>query len=203
MNSAAKGFTLVELLVAVAISVVLGVIAYVGLANAYLQFGIAEESLERLSQLQYAMRRLEQDITQIHPRPARDPLGDTPLPSVMGNEGTETAMVFTRGGWPNPLGLPRGSLQRVAYMIEDETLIRRHWSVVDATLANEPIDMPLLEGVLQVVVRYLDGAREWKTEWPALDADPESALRDRPLAIEVTVELEDMGLITRIFEVSG
>ena len=45
--------------------------------------------------------------------------------------------------------------------------------------------------------------REWREQWPPLNVDPAGGLRTRPLLIEITIELADLGVITRLFEVSG
>ncbi len=201
--SRSRGFTLLELIVAMAISVIFSVIAYVGLSNLQLNFTSGRDSLEQIAAMQFAMRRLAQDLTQIQPRPIRDELGDGYKASLLADGRGTYALEFTRGGWSNPLGLPRPSLQRVAYFLQDEVLIRRHWRVLDRTLSNEPVETQLLENVLQVQVRFLDFQREWRDQWPPLDMDPAEGLRARPLLIEITFEFSDFGVITRLFEVSG
>jgi type II secretion system protein J len=75
--------------------------------------------------------------------------------------------------------------------------------VVDRTLANEPLDVPILKDVLQIDVRFLDYDREWREEWPPLGSEPGTALRLEPLMVEITLELVDFGVITRLFEVGG
>lgn len=197
------GFTLLELIVAMAISVIFGVIAYVGLGNLQLNYVAGRDSLERMAEMQFAMRRLAQDFTQIQPRPIRDELGDGYLPALLADGRGTYSLEFTRGGWSNPLGLPRPTLQRVAYFLQDEILVRRHWNVLNRTLSNQPVETPMLEQVLQVQVRFLDAQREWREQWPPLNVDPAGGLRTRPLLIEITIELADLGVITRLFEVSG
>jgi len=55
-----------------------------------------------------------------------------------------------------------------------------------------------------VSFRFMDQARQWRTEWPPVQPNqPEVTLRMRPIAVEVTLELEDWGRITRIIEVGG
>ena len=55
----------------------------------------------------------------------------------------------------------------------------------------------------------MDQARAWHDDWPIVtavstsQANAVSTLRQRPLAVEVTLELEDYGVLTRIIEVPG
>jgi general secretion pathway protein J len=199
----AAGFTLLEVLVSMAIFAILGVLAYGGYNNSAQQSAMARESMARLEEVQTAIRLLTQDFTQLAHRPVRDVLGDSLLPSIQSDENSDTVVVLTRSGWTNPAGLPRPALQRVAYVLEEQALRRDHWTVLDATLANEVIQRPLLEGVESLQLRYMDQNRQWQAQWPPLGMPPAIASRARPIAVEVTLELEDYGEIIRLIEVGG
>ena len=58
--------------------------------------------------------------------------------------GTQPIVALTRGGWSNPAGLQRPGLQRVAYFLENSTLRREHWNVLDPTLASTTVERDLL-----------------------------------------------------------
>ena len=97
--------------------------------------------------------------------------------------------------------MPRGTSQRVAYRLEEGKLIREHWNVMDATLATPPVKREIIDRVERVEIRYLTNGREWIAEWPQVgNADD---IFQRPLAVEITLVLEDYGEIRRIVEVSG
>ena len=96
--SRSRGFTLLELIVAMAISVIFSVIAYVGLSNLQLNFTSGRDSLEQIAAMQFAMRRLAQDLTQIQPRPIRDELGDGYKADLLAVGRRTSALEFTRGG---------------------------------------------------------------------------------------------------------
>ena len=73
---------------------------------------------------------------------------------------------LSHAGWPNGAGTPRGTVQRVVYLLEDGKLERQYWTVMDATLSTVPVKRELLDHVQRVEIRYLTSGREWITEWP-------------------------------------
>ena len=198
---AAPGFTLIELLVAISIFVVVGVLAYGGYNNSLKQAEIARSAMKRLQQVQTTVRLFTQDFEQLAPRPVRDVLGDGRLPALLSDGKGQTLFALTRAGWTNPGGLPRASLQRVTYVLENDKLRREHLTVLDATLANEPVKRELIDKVKSVRVRFMDNQRQWQQQWPPLGAAPATVSRLRPIAVEITLELEDFGEVTRLIEV--
>jgi len=198
-----RGFTLVELLVALAIFAILSVLAYGGYNNSVRQNEIARASMSRLEGLQRTVRLLTQDYEQLAPRPVRDVLGDSRLPALLADQRGQNLFALTRSGWTNPAGLQRATLQRVAYVLEDGKLRREHLAVLDATLANEPVKRELIDRVKSVRVRFMDSQKQWQEQWPPPNAPPATLARSRPVAVEITLDLEDFGEITRLIEVGG
>ena len=215
-----RGFTLVELLVAMAIVAVIGVMAVTGLSNFIRQRDLAEERARRWQEVQLAIRTIVQDLSQIQPRPTRDELGETYQPSVLANPNAQFALEFSRGGWANPGGFNRGTVLRVAYTVEEHqddksaktsmgrskvrnALYRLHWPVMDRTLATAPVKTEILDRVESIEVRFMDSAGEWQTEWPPLRMNGPQRYVIRPRAMEVVIELEDFGRISRIVETSS
>jgi general secretion pathway protein J len=198
-----RGFTLVELLVAVAILAIIGVIAFVGLSRVVAQQEIARAHTERWQDIQLAMRLVTQDLAQLHPRATREELGESYQPSLLADPSAQFALEFSRGGWANPAGVARGTVLRVAYDWEDDKLVRWHWSVMDRTLSTPPVRTELLDKVTNVEVRFLDNAGEWHLEWPPVDRRGPQSLISRPRAVEFALELEDLGRVYRLVETSG
>lgn len=197
-----RGFTLIEVLVALAVFGVLSVIAYMALGQTLSNADMLTERMERLKAMQRTIRHLDSDLMQAAPRPVRGLLGDNYLPAVHTSFASEFALEVTHGGWPNPAGLPRGTLQRSAYRIEDDELIRYHWRVLDRTINNEPIATVLLDGVESIVFRYLDGSGEASEQWPPINNPGPSGFRLRPRAVEIVLTLTDEGEIRRLVEVA-
>ncbi len=205
LHAGAAGFTLMELLVAVAIFAVVGTLALSGYTELQKQSEYAEQRLERTREVQRAVQTITQDLEQLEPRPIREPLGESLLPALLAQDPTEYSLQFTRAGWSNTAGLSRPTLQRVGYRLDQEGLWRDNWPVLDRTLSVEPIRRRLLGGVRTVTFRFMDQSRTWVDRWPAaagaVSAQPDA--RQRPAAIEVTLELEDWGTIRRVVEVPG
>ncbi|MBS0374900.1 MAG: type II secretion system minor pseudopilin GspJ [Proteobacteria bacterium] len=201
----ARGFTLIEVLVAVFLLAVLSAFAYETLNYVRRSREITESAFDRTRAIELAVHTIATDFEQLAPRPVRDLLGQNAVPALLSDPRTTNLVSLTRGGWPNPAGLPRGTLQRVTYRLENGTLYRDYLTVLDATLSNTPVQRELLRDVTKLGVRYMDTSRTWQEQWPPLATQPQGtptpALGLRPIAVEVVIELKDAGRITRLIEV--
>ncbi len=200
---AARGFTLIEVLVSSVILALLSIIAHNGVAETRRTVEAARENMARVREVQRAVTLLTSDFRQVAPRPVRQQVGDGYRPALFRDPNTIGVVELSRAGYTNTAGSPRGTTQRVIYQLEDRTLVRRHWNVTDATLANEPFTRNLLTGVESFQVRYLNAGREWQPQWPPLGAPGDTGLRLRPLAVEIVLVLTDYGEIRRVVEVPG
>jgi general secretion pathway protein J len=205
VRAPARGFTLIEVLVAVFLLAVLSAFAYETLNYVRRSREITESAFDRTRAIELAVHTLATDFEQLAPRPVRDLLGQNAVPALLSDPRTTNLVSLTRGGWPNPSGLPRGTLQRVTYRLENGTLYRDYLTVLDATLSNTPVQRELLRDVTRLGVRYMDTSRTWQEQWPPLATQPQGtptpALGLRPIAVEVVIELKDAGRITRLIEV--
>jgi len=195
----ARGFTLIELLVAMAIFGIISMLALGGLNTIIQQQTLAKEQMVRLGQLQRAVRLMTGDFEQLNPRHVRDILGQSSEPPLVTDNLDANVVRLSRGGWRNPVPVPRGTLQRVQYRLEDESLIREYWPVMDAPLGMEPRSEVVLEGVVEVEVEYLGEASEWSTQWPPLSA-LNSATFVYPRAVRIRFELASWGEIERVVD---
>lgn len=197
-----NGFTLIEVLVALAVFGVLSVMAYMALGQTLSNADMLGERMQRLEAIQRTIRYLDSDLMQTSPRPVRGLLGDGYEPAIRSSFGSEYALEVTHGGWTNPAGLPRGTLQRSAYRLEDGELIRYHWRVLDRTINNEPIETVLLDGVESIVFLYLTADGEGSEQWPPANVPGTGGFRLRPRGVEIVLTLTDEGEIRRLVEIA-
>ena len=198
------GFTLLELLVSLAIFAILATMAYMALNTVFTARKEVEKRAARLTELQTAFMVMERDIEEAVARPVRDDLGDEQAALKGGGVGT-TVLMLTRTGWRNPLGAARSDLQRVAYGFNNHQLLRQSWSTLDRGPGNDPYGEVLINGVSAVDVRFLGADRQWVGYWPpeSNTAAQNQDLMQMPLAVEISVDVDGWGRIVRLFRVPG
>ena len=193
-----KGFTLLEVLIAIAIFSVVSLASFT-IFDTVLR---GDESSKIRSKMQNDLQRafllMERDFTQISKRTMRMN-GEAAVESFIQISDDsflddEQAISFVRGGWTNPgLLLPRGDMQSVAYRLKDEKLERLHFNFVDAVVGQEPKVRPLITGVTSLAFEFYDG-KKWQEKWSG---------DTLPQAIAIEIETLDYGLIRRQFLVAG
>jgi general secretion pathway protein J len=172
-----RGFTLVEVLLAL---VILGVIAVLG----YRAVSALSESETRLSaeasrwrSLDLFFARLEGDLRQAMPRAAR--YGDTRAPAWIGSvdQTGNSQLEFSRAG-PEFTLEPGSAGQRLAYRFRDGAVEVDYWASYDRPRTAEPAAYPLVSDVTQFRLAYLTIGGQWSDSWPlAGEADLPRAVR--------------------------
>jgi general secretion pathway protein J len=204
------GFTLIEVMIAMFIAAIMMALGYSAINQAARDKESLTTSQARITEIQRGIRVVAQDFAQMIARPARDVDGGGNIePAVLSTNKDNTIITFTRAGWSNPAGIQRPAEQRVRYRFIDGSLVREHWLSVDPALNAEPRERVLLTKVKSVEVRFLDPvSRNWREDWPATIASGpvgpqniDQLMRTRPLAIELTIVLDDWGRVQRLFEI--
>jgi general secretion pathway protein J len=196
-----RAFTLIEVLVALAIFGVLSAMAYMTLGQTLSNSDMLTERMDRLQAIQRTVTYLSNELMQSAPRSIRADLGQA-QPALRSSFAADFALELTHNGWPNSAGVPRSTQQRTAYRIEDEELVRYHWNVLDRPVNNVPVATILLDDIESLSFRFLLDNGDWTDQWPPLAAGAASNSTLLPRAVEVTLILPDEGEITRIVEVS-
>ncbi|WP_154115148.1 type II secretion system minor pseudopilin GspJ [Vibrio cincinnatiensis] len=198
-SKAQGGFTLIEVLVAMAIFASLSVAAYQVLYQVQQSNQVSAQREARLSELQRAMVIMDTDFRQMALRAFRSQ-GESASAQLLQwkdylLDSDTKGLRFTRLGWHNPQQqFPRGEVLKVGYRIKDQRLERVWWRYPDTPAGQEPIIAPLLRDVEAWSIRfYLNG--QWSETWEA-----EQAL---PQAISVGLTLKDYGKIERIYLLTG
>ena len=202
MKRRLAAFTLIELMVAMAIFAVLSALAYGVLNQTLLNAEILSSRMDRLKAIQKTVRTISDDFIQLAPRPVRLDIGEGYSAALTTDLQSVYALELTRGGWSNLIVLPRSTLQRVAYRLEENELIRYHWNMLDRTLSNEPRAVALLDEVESVAFRFLQTNNEWTERWPPANQPGPSGFKQRPRAVEVVLTLQREGEISRLIEVA-
>ena len=192
------GFTLLEVLVAIAIFSVVSLASFTIFDTVLRGDENSKIRSERQNELQRAFLLIERDFIQIAKRSMRIN-GEAPSTTFLHTSddsflADEQAIAFVRNGWTNPgLLLPRSDMQSVAYRLVDETLERLHFNFVDAVVGQEPRVRPLITQVTSLAFEYYDGTK-WQKKWSG---------KTLPQAIAIEIETLDYDLIRRQFLVAG
>jgi general secretion pathway protein J len=194
-----SGFTLIEVLVAIAVFASLSIAAYQVVNQVQLSNAQSLEKTERLQTMQRALIWMDNDFRQMALRQIRTN-GEAPSQTLLsyGNyilESDDKGIVFSRLGWQNPQNVfPRGDVTKVGYRIREENLERVWWRYSDTPSGQEPLTRPILSDVESFTVTFYENG-EWKEEW----IKPKAL----PAAIAITLTLKDYGDIERVYLTPG
>ena len=209
-----RGFTLLELLLAMAISAMIALLGYAGLNSALEAGSRMQADIQRLQQLQRTFTFLEEDLLQFVNRPVTDAYG-TLQPALAGGSFSEPRLALTRGGWSNPAALPRSELLRVHYQLDNAQLLRLYTSAIDSSEVSGNLSQTLLlGGVEQLEVEFLPAVRGslpadmlalgsalggWEDYWNSqFQAAPQ--LPVLPLAVRVSIQMQGLGQVQRVYQ---
>ena len=201
MTRSQQGFTLLELLIAIAIFALLGLATYRMLDSVLSADAVTRAHERQLRELTRALSAFERDLRQVAVRPIRDGFGD-PQPALHSDLADATALELTRAGWRNPLGQPRAELQRVRWQLSGEQWQRRYWRVLDRAQDSQPQVQRALDGVTRLSLRYLDKDGQWQTDWPPANTPVDTLLTGLPRAVELSLQHRRYGELRRLIRLS-
>jgi general secretion pathway protein J len=187
------GFTLIEVVVALAVFGIVGITAFSGL-NAILKWQTdLEIRSDQVKSIQLTLKYLERDVNRAIARPIRDQYGDTQ--PAFSSDG-ESIMSLTYSGWRNPAGLLRSNLQRVAYEIDEKQFKRHSWNRLDGAISEDAREVVLLEDVEELEIEFLNQNNTWVDRWPPINNNPTTI--GLPRAVLISFIAPPIGKITRI-----
>lgn len=189
------GFSLIEVLVAVTLLAVVGVLGYRGLDQVRLASARLGQHADEWQTLAAAFERIGNDLRQALP-PALSPGSDAAFwqLSAADEQGRRSGQLsFVRPAWTT------GEAQRVAYRWEEGdggdggTLWLLLWSGREETAAVRRLR--LLDGLRQIDMACLDRHGTWRRTWST-----SAQGGDLPRAIRFELVLPDGRRIERIFD---
>ena len=193
-----KGFTLIEILIALMIFAFVAVMTSIGLRNITNSRNVLNARSKQIATLQLAMTIMQQDISQMVNRSAFV-------------EGTQQAALvaaansikFTTANNPNIGGLlPHSDLFRVEYSVASSGLTRKINLFVDSDSKAKPITETILPDVNSIKFKFVNSSGQMLTYWYSqltntiIGVAPNSL----PQAIIVDIDIKGLGQIERIFQ---
>ena len=214
MNAELRGFTLVELLLALGVSALIAVAANFAITTAVAGHQGLRREVLRLDEVQRAMDIIEADLGAMLLRRNRTFQGGAE-PVLLGGDNYEPLLQFTRGGVANPAALPRSDLQRVQYVLAGEALWRQHRWQLDVVDPNvEKQSTLLLAGVRELQLEFLPrqfaqppaslqpltqpDLLPWMESWDSEHLRV-GQTHPLPLALRLSLDIEGLGRIQRVF----
>lgn len=195
-----RGFTLLELLVALTIFALISVALYGSLTSMVSTKQHLKADSDKLRELQTALRIMGRDIEQAIDRPIRAKYS-AELPAMSWTEHSAT-FELTTNGRSNPLMVKRSSLQRVSYRLADEQLIKDIWPVLDRGGDVKPFSQLLLHDVDAFEMSFVDRNGESSRAWPPVSSGAETINVPLPKAVQVHLYTKSWGRIDRLFIIS-
>jgi len=159
-----NGFTLIEIIVALFIFAIVGILAAISLQSMIRAHRELNKSDQQLSQEQIAFTLLRRDISQMINRPIRNEDG-AKEPAFIASGVDE--IDFTKTGLSNPLDAARQSdMQRVGYTFSGSDLVRLTWDVLDQPPKANPASQVLLSGIKTASWQFIADDGNTSSIWP-------------------------------------
>ncbi|GAB2619612.1 type II secretion system minor pseudopilin GspJ [Novilysobacter erysipheiresistens] len=197
----ARGFTLVEMLVALLVFALLSAVGVTVMAYAADNQGVVQARMDRLGEFQRARALLKADLAQAAPRRVRERDGMPARNAFVGStagegramSGAAPLLALVRRGWTNPDAEPRASMQYVEYRLVDGQLERSVRTALDGAAPGVP--QVMLAGIESATIGY-HYRGQWIDGWPG-------GATSMPDAVRLELQLEGLGRIEQLFLLPG
>ncbi len=195
-----KGFTLIEVIIALFIFAILSVVGYKGLDSLIQTKERVAAEDDKWQQLILFFDRIELDVKQAVNRPIRTRDGSLEPAFIgratyAGEYGAQ--LIFSRFGDQEQTGFLMDT-RRVAYRLHDGAIELLIWPSLDAAPNAKPQVFKVLTHVAQISFGYLTQDGRLANVWPnTLDLSQTKSFA--PSALRMSIKLESGETVTRIF----
>lgn len=194
-----RGFTLIEVMIALLVFAVLGTITSMVLSHAFDTRARVNAKAHQLEDLQLALTLISRDTTQIVER------------SSLGNDlhlfppfvGLPAYIEFTRGGLDAQAYRKESSLKRVAYHCMGSKLIRDSFNQLDTPNRTQHQSRIVLDNLEHCSFGYLSASRQVLTEWRAYALAQNQKKETLPTAIQFSFTIKGMGNMVLLYIIPG
>lgn len=194
-----KGFTLIEVLVALSIVGIIGVMSFAGLITTVKNNDITISRIDLMSKIVMTDEILKRDLLHALDRIPRDERGESYGHSFYGlNPRFEGDLLAFSVHTGNNLTSKNGTIRFVRYTYEDESLKRIESNFVDKTEDTKEREQVLLKGVKNISIRFNQG-NQWVEDWPLTEWTSNNGL---PQVAEISYEVEGLGNVVRRYMLS-
>ena len=188
------GFTLIEVLVALAIVALIGIMSFTGLMTSVKFNEITLSRMDVTSQLILADETMKRDLMHALNRLPRDKRGESYKHSFYGvNPRLEGNMLAFSIHTGSNISNDIGAIRYVKYVLENNIIKRIESKFVDQTDNTEVRTTVFLTNVEDISLKFNLG-EQWVDEWPMSNWTSNNGL---PKIIELTYEIEGVGQIMR------
>ena len=185
-----SGFTLIEVMVALAIFSMLSLMSFNGINSLIAAESAMRDTANRLRAIERVFAEFENDVLFATPRPAWDASGRLE-PALYGRPSQAAGY---RVSFSHHSSSPETPPNRVSYLFVPPNIALSVHAQLDATGANEVPPITVLEGLQSVSVRFLGTNDRWSDIWPP-SGSPATSL---PRAVELILDIDGLGRISRM-----
>lgn len=187
-----SGFSLVELMVALAVFSVISAASFVGLNSAIRSYSFFTQESADEARSEVFIALITKDFLQVVPRIVRDSNGDYQPAFKLGGA---YLVELSRGGQPL-IGQSTG-ISRIAYKKEKDTIWRYTWPFLDNINTTEPSKALVLENVKSIKITAINEALKKSEKWPSTQSFDKRVYALIPQAIQVKIDIEGDGKTER------
>ncbi len=185
-----RGFTLLEMLIAIGLLAMLGVATATALDAGITSHETLTRRIATLEQLQRTQMQIRRDLEQILLREGRDLQGDpiTPGLNIFAEDrysAGQTLISFFKGGRRElNNGRPSSAIERIRYRLDDGKLLRDSSAVLDPWGEDSYHSRLLSEGIDEVSIRFFHD-NSWIDSWPPLSTTATTPALPKAIAVEL------------------